>query len=425
MSSCGRRLLSAIIYSQDANNMQFAINCTGKFRDGEVELYDFVLGFYSNYGDLPSVTTITENLGDVLVDATDSCKFYEDEVGKRYLQNTMKAGLLELQQDLIKKDPQSALKKMQELASNLTIESSSGAIIDYRKIGGKMVDEYMKMKLSDDSGTLMFGWPTLDEMTGGGRAGDFISLVGRPSLGKTMSLLCIARKHWLNGGTPMVVSMEMPTIQLAQRLITIDASIPLTRLYKAELTKAGYSKLVMQLEKNKTAEKPFWMLEGEMSANVDELISHARYLKPTAIFVDGAYLLGHPNFRLSRWDRITENAELLKKKVAGGLQVPVVATYQFKRGDTKNKKKTGKEELTRDDVYGSDAIAQLSSIMLGLLEDDTVETEQSRKVSVLKGRQGEAGSFRVKWDFNNMNFDEILPPKDDEPQESEEMGYTE
>jgi hypothetical protein len=56
----------------------------------------------------------------------------------------------------------------------------------------------------------------------------------------------------------------------------------------------------------------------------------------------------------------------------------------------------------------ADAIGQVSSLVLGLFEDDTVETLKRRNVKVLKGRNGETGSFITNWDFIGMNFSEVV-----------------
>jgi len=37
-----------------------------------------------------------------------------------------------------------------------------------------------------------------------------------------------------------------------------------------------------------------------------------------------------------------------------------------------------------------------------------VETLLARKIDILKGRNGETGSFMTNWDFVNMDFSEII-----------------
>jgi hypothetical protein len=50
----------------------------------------------------------------------------------------------------------------------------------------------------------------------------------------------------------------------------------------------------------------------------------------------------------------------------------------------------------------------VSSIVLGLYEEESVETVQSRVIEILKGRKGEVGRFRTRWDFHKMDFSEVL-----------------
>ena len=45
--------------------------------------------------------------------------------------------------------------------------------------------------------------------------------------------------------------------------------------------------------------------------------------------------------------------------------------------------------------------------MLGLFEDETVETLKQRVVKVLKGRNGETGEFKTKFHFDTMDFGQV------------------
>jgi replicative DNA helicase len=94
--------------------------------------------------------------------------------------------------------------------------------------------------------------------------------------------------------------------------------------------------------------------------------------------------------------------------LATELDIPVVVSYQLNRDAAKKIKKQKSDEVDLEDIGYSDAIGQLSSIVLALLEEESVETLLARKVTVLKGRYGETGSFRVNWDFQKMDFKQII-----------------
>ncbi|GAA4388951.1 replicative DNA helicase [Hymenobacter koreensis] len=67
------------------------------------------------------------------------------------------------------------------------------------------------------------GLSQLDGLTGGWQPSDLVILAARPAMGKTAALLHFARTAALDHGVPTAVfSLEMPTLQLMQRLIASE-----------------------------------------------------------------------------------------------------------------------------------------------------------------------------------------------------------
>lgn len=67
------------------------------------------------------------------------------------------------------------------------------------------------------------GLTQLDGITGGWQPGDLIILAGRPGMGKTAALLHFARTAALDRGHQTAVfSLEMPTLQLMQRMVASE-----------------------------------------------------------------------------------------------------------------------------------------------------------------------------------------------------------
>jgi hypothetical protein len=70
------------------------------------------------------------------------------------------------------------------------------------------------------------------------------------------------------------------------------------------------------------------------------------------------------------------------------------------------KKKKG-EDADLSDIAHTDEIGMISSIVMGVFEEETVETLKQRRVKILKGRNGETGEFVSNWDFMKMDFSEV------------------
>ena len=263
------------------------------------------------------------------------------------------------------------------------------------------------------------GWPSLDEITGGLIKGDLISFIGRPAAGKTWQMLYAAHHGWETSGkahllakekgvecdvppqSRMFVSMEMATLAITQRLAAMQSHQDAFKVKSAALLKDNKQKLTASLYEIQGYPAPFYVVDGNLAATIEDIAILARQLKPDAIFIDGAYLLAHPTER-DRYRRVAENCHLMKRELAQ--LAPVAASWQFAK--TASKKKKG-DKADLDDIGYTDAIAQISSIVVGISEEESVETMKCRVNEIMKGRSGETGAFRTNWNFQTMDFQEV------------------
>ncbi len=62
--------------------------------------------------------------------------------------------------------------------------------------------------------------------------------------------------------------------------------------------------------------------------------------------------------------------------------------------------------------------------MLGLFQDETVETLKTRSIAILKGREGETGQFQVNWNFvGGMDFSQYKEVGVEELGEAPSLEY--
>lgn len=418
MITVGKRLLSAIICTGTVNDLFNLQLFPELFRDGEeASLYEFLTQHVSNHGAVPHIDTVEGKMGDVLVEAPEPISFYMEGVQKRFIHTKLKKAVLEAQDGLKKDNPEAVMKMMNDLMMELYAAKNRAQMFDYRDSADMIHAEYMKKaSMSDDTG-IGFGWPYLDGMSSGMQPGDFITINGRPAAGKTFAALRIPLHSWRKGlSSPLFASMEMGAVILRQRLAAMDTHKPLTQLMKGMLSTKAYKAMMEKLEQNKQMPHPLHVVDGNLTSTADDIVSFCRQHKPTLCVVDAAYLLRHSNPRLGKWERIGENAELLKTRVAGDLGIPVVASYQLKREAVQKGKKNADHEPGVEDIYGNDAMGQLSTIALGFFEMESIETIKRRKATVMKGRNGEVGEFLINWNFMQMDFDEIVEAPKEEMQ---------
>jgi len=232
----------------------------------------------------------------------------------------------------------------------------------------------------------------------------------------TFMLLRMALSNWEKGHRPLVVSMEMSPLPLIQRLTAMYAHTNLGQLKTGGYSTTGegggtYGKFIGSMLGLSAGPSGFYVVDGNLAASVDDIYTLAVQLKCDQVYIDGAYLLKHPNNRLDRYTKVAENVELIKQRTTA-LEVPTVCSYQFARTAKKggkNGKSMPNEEAGLEDIGMSDSIPQISSIVLGLFQEESVETMETRKIRVMKGRSGETGSFTINWNFDTLDFSQCLP----------------
>lgn len=378
----------------------------------EVALFRFVRDHVSKYGKLPTLATLKQQFG-ILPKPVEPSKFYLDLVQDRFRFKRLNKVLTECNDLMKQQDSWTASNLLLEALTEVRADHARTSLSDFGKDAPEWIErEYKRVKLAGNRPGIMMGWPTLDKMSNGLRPGDVMSIVGRPAQGKTFLTLCIARNVWkVQGRTALVVSMEMDRLTIMQRLAAIETGVNVGEIRSGELTTALQATFFKKLKKVGSYPGRLIVVDGNMNATVQDVFALAYQFNVDALFIDGAYMLKHQDRKMDKYRRVEANIEEIKQRCAD-LGIPAVLSYQFSREAVKTQKKGGKVGL--ESIAHSDAIGQISSIVLGLFQEESVETLRRREVQVLKGRSGEIGKFNVRWDFARMNFEEIVQESTEE-----------
>lgn len=412
--SLGKMFLSAVLAEGSVSGLLQHGPMDHLFKASEIDAYKFVREFVKSYQKLPTADTIEAHTGETLVPHTEPAGYYFDLLELRHTELALKQGMKKASDLLLpeNKDPAEALRVITDTAMQLIAHKNAKQVVDFRDAYEMLMADYVAKWNAPDQYGLQLGWPTLDEMTGGLVKGDLISFIGRPAAGKTWMMLYAALHGWRKEAllqpdhyeqSRMFVSMEMNALSIQQRLIAIQASLPFSKIKHASLSTVGLKQLKEGLLEIKGYGAPFYVVDGNLTATVEDIWMLARQLKPDGLFIDGGYLVKHP-FVKDRYQRVAENCNLMKQELTP--LAPTCVSWQFAKTASKKNPKKG-EKVTVDDIGYTDAIAQDSSLAIGLSQEDSVETLNQRVADILKGRNGEVGSFLLRWLFDKMDFSEI------------------
>ncbi len=245
------------------------------------------------------------------------------------------------------------------------------------------------------------GLPSLDDKTLGFQPGALVILAARPSVGKTALALNFAAHAAVKMEKRVAFfSLEMPSDQLAMRLLAADAKLDSERVAKGKLAQHDWEKVGISGERVGRAR--IWFDDNFVLSPLD-LLAKCRKIAREAggldmVVVDYLQLMQAPASNRASQSREQEIATISRglKALAKELACPVLALSQLNRAVEKRKG----ERPVLADLRESGAIEQDADIVMFLHrpEPDKEEQEQHMNSDVVdvelviaKHRQGALG----------------------------------
>ncbi|MBE6781620.1 MAG: replicative DNA helicase [Ruminococcaceae bacterium] len=285
---------------------------------------------------------------------------------------------------------------------------------------GKVIEEetYARLtKITDPETAEDFkGIPTgisaLDRVITGLNKSDLIILGARPGMGKTSFALNIARHAAVNAKkTVCFFSLEMTRDQLAQRMLSNEASIESEKLRTGELSTDEWTRLAQAGTNLASAQIYFDETSG---ITVPEMKAKLRRMpKVDLVVVD---YLGLMQSAKKTENRVQEVSEITRnlKGMAKELNVPVLACAQLSRG-TEARGKSHRPALA--DLRESGSIEQDADIVMFIYRENYYKSETDEntnpenmpdpnkaEIIVAKNRHGSVDTVELHWDGKYTRF---------------------
>ena len=261
----------------------------------------------------------------------------------------------------------------------------------------------------DDYIGIPCGIGDLDRMITGLNKSDLIILGARPGMGKTSFALNVARDVAMRAKrTVAFFSLEMTRDQLAQRLLSNEASIKSEKLRTGDLTPEEWTRLAQAGAHLSQADI---YLDETSSITVPEMKAKLRRMRKVDLVIIDYLGLMHSAKKTE--NRVQEVSEITRslKVMAKELKVPVIVCAQLSRG-TETKGKSHRPALS--DLRESGSIEQDADIVLFLYRDIYYDGEKGEgeersdpnkaECIVAKNRHGELGTVDLRWDGQFTRF---------------------
>ncbi|MBQ1268957.1 MAG: replicative DNA helicase [Clostridia bacterium] len=258
------------------------------------------------------------------------------------------------------------------------------------------------------------GFTELDDLMNGLHPTDLILIAARPAMGKTsFAMNIIEHCAVFEKKVCAVFSLEMPKIQIAQRLLCSLSGISMSRALKGELDGEEWKKLWAA---NKQLKESKIYVDDSSLVTPTDILSKCRRLKMQQgldmIMIDYIQLMsGSKKSRENRQQEvsdITRNLKIMAKE----LNVPVIALSQLNRSVETSARPDHRPQLS--DLRESGAIEQDADIVMFIHRPDKYLTEKEiesgtveknvAELIVAKHRNGGLGTIKLYFKGESTKF---------------------
>ena len=262
------------------------------------------------------------------------------------------------------------------------------------------------------------GFTDFDRLTSGLQRSDLIIIAARPGMGKTALTLSLARNASMTFKKPVAFfSLEMSALQLAQRIIAMEAEISGMKMRNGQLEEYEWEQLNAALER--VSEVPIY-IDDTPGINVFELRAKCRRMKMQhdidLVIIDYLQLMsGGGDSKGNREQEVSAISRALKG-LAKELNVPVIALSQLSRA-VETRGGTKRPQLS--DLRESGSIEQDADIVsfiyrpeyYDILEDEEgMSLKGVAEVIVAKHRHGALETIRMRFDAEYARFADLDDP---------------
>ena len=305
--------------------------------------------------------------------------------------------------------------------SKTTVEKVNGLVSEFRKNSGKfrglitpretadiMFDTITKYKNNEP--VIRWGYPSLDAITSGIHASEFIVIGARPSIGKTQLMLDVAENVGRQGKKILFVSAEMSIQHLLERKVAHILHKSIRELRKGNISEDDEAK-IMERVALISESNTYWLAANTSS---QQIYSEAARLQEQTgldiVFVDYLQKLTdcygekeNQNIRVGR-------ACKTLKDLSFDLNIPVIAASQLSRGV---EHRVGDDQIpTLSDLRDSGSIEQDADVVFllhgtkdGTANDGGVKDPSLLYIKMAKNRQlGTAPHQKLRWNDEQHRY---------------------
>ena len=308
-------------------------------------------------------------------------------------------------------DSTQSVQYAEKLVYDIAKKGDTSSMEDIRasSVVGDVIERFEEISRNKDAlRGIPTGFPYLNKITNGFQRSDLIVIAARPGSGKTSLAMNIVEAAAFQGNVCAVFSLEMPKIQIVQRLLCASAKVSMSDALAGKLSTNDWKQLAKTSEELK---KLSIIIDDSSRVTPAEILSKCRRIKAKnngrldLVMIDYIQLMSsgykQDENRTREIAHITGDLKIMAKE----LNVPVIALSQLRR-------MIGEPQLS--DLRESGAIEQDADMVIFINRPDMTATpEEIEKNKIVRGmadliiakhRNGETGRTKLRFKGEYTKF---------------------
>lgn len=394
-----RKLINAVAQRSNVESLLLDGIKEEHFAEEEnLNIFTFMVEHFRKYKASPSLEVVRESFPDHNFETeTDTLQFLKDEFLKVVKRRYAMEAIWDLAEacdnkELVGDIDALFLEKSRELANIVPVaELSKFSDMDKRITAYETGEE-------DYEGIYM-GIPTFDFLTSGIQPHEYVTISGFSGTGKSTLAQWMLFNAYMQGKTPMYISLEMEAKALLRKWDTMALNFEYQRLKRRRLSDEDLARYKEQADRVRDAENDIIILDDVAGCTVDRVYAELTRYQPDILCIDYITLMDTPRSAggTQMWEKVVTLTRQLKQ-TSRTLGIPIIGVAQTNRSGYQS-------GAQLDNIAFSQSIVNDSDIILGLgVVDDESRRNNKMTVKLLKNRDGRVEEADLLWKPETMEF---------------------
>jgi len=289
-----------------------------------------------------------------------------------------------------------------ETLSQLFNLGLDGKATEFERVGDRQLERLVDRatrRVNGEAAPMGYAWgfPDIDQITGGFRKGELTIIAGRPSMGKTSMMLNVAVHLAINQHIPVgIFSLEMSKETLMARLVSQVSGVDSKLILEGSLDEEDLAAII---EKSDALSSAPLYVDDDPDLDEVGLLAKSQMIHHTAgvrcILLDYITLMHSATDRSGNREQEVARCVRAIRGVARTLDIPVVACAQLSR---KVEERSDKHPILSD-LRESGDLENAADVVCFMYRDEyynkTSEQRNTAEAIIAKHRNGPIGSVKL------------------------------